>query len=566
MAKGERVPLEAMPCAAIIIRAEQEKKARGLTGMSLEEIVEALGLSRSQAYARAATLGSELPVRGPGRPRKGKTDQPPAEAAIVSQLVLRFVMENPGSFYLKKERHVYSDDFKAFVLDLLSPGGIAHGLTAAQAAKAINIPVHTINSWRANGRRRMKKVARQEPKAPLTLEDNTPIFSPEVERLLALYREWRGNFSSFCASLPGHGIHLSAEKVAQVLDLAEVRPRKRRNRYHVDAETLRGGLERFFANAQLCEDGKNVAITMGDSKYVFSWQVMVDMATNAVVGFDIRNAESGEGFLNALEQAAEAAGEPPLAAMRDRRKCNVSNEVEASLGEQGIESILTPKRRPQTNGPAENLFSLLTQSMPDIVIDDGSPEELAKSLLWYILTAFVLGRNMAPRKVLKGLTPGEAFDQRKVDEEERQQAREKLKKRAQDSRKPKRRGGTRKEDPVATQLVKQELERLSIQDPGDKTAVYLSKLGEDVASDSLGILNSRLEGGFDPNCSKTRISTGNRHQPLDLEDYLVQRIGQLEVGVLVGGDHPAVCLRITLAGQDDVFPGARRKGSGAKIA
>ena len=508
MGKTTRIPLTPMNSAAVILRAEQERKVLGLVGLGPEEVIQVLGLSRSQAYARAAGIGGELSDRGPGRPATVAENDDVAPPGTVTEAVLEYVTMNPGAMYFKEDRFVYSDDFRAFVLDLVAPGGPASDLTASQAARAIGIPVHTLNSWRANGRRRLVKVMKVEPKAQAVLDDASQLFSPEVQRLLRLYQDWKGNFSSFCASLPAHNIHLSAEKVAQVLDLADVRPRPRRKRVQVDAETLRGGLERFFANAQLCEDGKNVAITLGDRKYVFTWQVMVDVATNAVVGFDVRPAEDGQGFLNALEQATQAAAEPPLSTMRDRRKCNVSKAVEDALQDQDIESILTPKKRPQTNGPAENLFSLLAQSMPEIIVQAETPEKLAQSLLWYILTAFALGRNLAPRKTLKGLSPGEAFDQQKADEQTRQKARAKLKKRAADSRRERKRGGTRKEAPVVRDLLRTEFDELGVDDPKEKTATFLSKLGIDVALESVAILRARLESGFDPNASKAGYLRG----------------------------------------------------------
>jgi len=557
--------MTAMNCAAMVIRCVQERKARRLTGMGPEEVIMALGVSRAQAYARAAEIGDEISSRGPGRPRKPQTETPRERCSGISLVVLDYVVANPGSAYLKKDRRVYSDDFKAFVLDLMAPGDMAHGMTAAQVARGLNIPVHTLNSWRGTGRRKLIKAAQKKPAPPSTLDDSTPVFSPEVQRLIKLFETWKGTFSGFCDALPGHGIHLSAEKVAQILDIADVRPRPRRKRVEVDAEMLRGKLERFFANAQLCEDGKNVSITLGDKKYTFAWQVMVDVATNAVVGFDVRTAESGEGFLNALDQATETAKEPPLATMRDRRKCNVSQDVEDALEKQGIESILTPKKRPQTNGPAENLFSLLTQTMPGINIDAENPQQLAKSLLEYILLAFVLGRNLVPRKRLNGKTPGDAFREREVDDEERRKAQEKLKKRARDSRTDRsKRGGSRKEDPVVKALLHTEFQELAIEDSKGKTAAFLAKLGMDVALEAIALYRARIEGGFEPNGSRAGYLTGiavrlaNRNE--DMRQYHHHLRLRMKAGELLFEpfDNQLAALRQELEGKELVRSLVRR--------
>lgn len=92
---------------------------------------------------------------GPGRPRKSPEEQlmhPNTEAVI--QAVTQFVIENPGCVYRKHERRVYSDVFKRFILEMFHEGGLACDMTVRQAAHAMGVSLHTLNSWLAGRRRK----------------------------------------------------------------------------------------------------------------------------------------------------------------------------------------------------------------------------------------------------------------------------------------------------------------------------------------------------------------------------------------------------------------------------
>ena len=90
----------------------------------------------------------ERSKRGPGRPPKAADAPPHPNALPVMRAVRDFMVDHPGSVDKSGKRAFYSDDFRAFVLAMLSKGGLAATMTAEEAADAIGVSVHTLNSWR----------------------------------------------------------------------------------------------------------------------------------------------------------------------------------------------------------------------------------------------------------------------------------------------------------------------------------------------------------------------------------------------------------------------------------
>ena len=121
-----------------------------------KEALEKMGLP-TEGAEDAADAMEQLVIesrRGPGRPRKSTEEKlMHHNTEAVMQAVTQFVIHNPGCVYRKHERRVYNDDFKSFVLEMLDEGGLAHGMTARQAAHAIGVSLHTLNSWLAARRR-----------------------------------------------------------------------------------------------------------------------------------------------------------------------------------------------------------------------------------------------------------------------------------------------------------------------------------------------------------------------------------------------------------------------------
>jgi transposase InsO family protein len=516
--------------AALIIRARQEEKRLGLSNATADEVVQALQVSRSRAYALAADIADVLPCRGPGRPRKEETDSSTDEPQrAVSQAVKCYLLDHPGTTYLGRKRRVYTDAFRRFVLDLVGPGGLAEAMPVAEAAEAIGIPVHTLNGWLYGGPKKLRQArAKPESKPAEPPPEPTSAWDREAAKVIALYDDWKGNFSSFCDTLAQHGIDLSRAKVSQILFVAGRRKARPRNRHRVDAEAVRGALERFFPNAQVSEDGTCVKITVNEATYTFSWQLVTDVSSTAHLGFAVRDAEDGKGFVNSMDQAKQTAGAPPEAALRDNRKCNVSNHVEDTLNDEGVISMTSRKGRPQTIGSTEGAFSLFKQAMPHIELAGDTPRELARSALTQILTAYCAGRNLAPRKSLDNRTPAQAYADNDPDESERDRVQRRLrelKKRSRRSRKP---GDSRREDVVLRQQMVEALNDLSVSDPRKGTLNKLVSCGLDASLEAVAIVKAKLEAGKqlgeDPQRYLLRIAVNvaNRNEDLAAFEHLIE--------------------------------------------
>jgi hypothetical protein len=89
----------------------------------------------------------ERSKRGPGRPPKPAEPLPHPNALPVMRAVRDYMIDHPGSVDTSRKRAFYNDGFKAFVLEMLAEGGMAHDMTAEEAADAIGVSVHTLNSW-----------------------------------------------------------------------------------------------------------------------------------------------------------------------------------------------------------------------------------------------------------------------------------------------------------------------------------------------------------------------------------------------------------------------------------
>ena len=136
---------------AAVTLGTEVKMQLGLGEDDAHETLRAMGLPTEDADDAAREMERRLveAQRGPGRPRKS------AEEAVLHPLtqkvalaVMEYLMRHPGAAYKKWERHHYSDDFKAFVLDtLMADDELCSTMTVRQAAHATRIPLNTLNAW-----------------------------------------------------------------------------------------------------------------------------------------------------------------------------------------------------------------------------------------------------------------------------------------------------------------------------------------------------------------------------------------------------------------------------------
>jgi len=514
----------------MILRGWQELEELRPAVETPEGIITALGVSRSRAYALCRKLPELLPSRGPGRPCREK--QPEYERIAtqlhVTELVRDYNVRHPGAMVEVNQRMRYSDGFRSFALGLIEPGGAAHALTRAEVARALGVPLHTLNSWLYAGPKKLRETKGEAAAVPASPGTESACWSGEVEAMVALWDSWKGNVTTFARAAGEQGIKMSQERISQILQITGRRPRKLRNRHQVDAEALRGALERFYPNAQVATDGKYVDLTLHGEQHRFCWQLVTDVATGAHLGLAVRDQEDSKGFVDAYEQAKATAGGVPLAALRDNRSCNVSGAVEAKLEKDNVLSMTSRKGRPQTNGTTEGAFSLFEQSMPDISLDDTTPRELARTILHFILTAYCSGRNQTPRKALKSITPAEAFSQPGPDDGQREEARQRLSKMKKRAKQSGKRRARRQERPAVRKLMLEVLEQLGVAQPRKGTIDKLVSLGLDPALEAAGIVLAKVDNGLelsdDPEryLLKIAINLANRDEDLATFEHTVK--------------------------------------------
>ena len=513
--------------AGVLLTGYQLRKQLCLGDPGPEGIVEALEASRSQMYAMAELVRLMIDDgRGPGRPpvTTEATDSTLPRQLALSMAVSQWLREHPGAVYSGRERTHYSDRFRGFVVDLLSPGGIAHALTRDKAAFVMGMSVHTLTHWLS------AKVPITKPEAAETAADDTaaqaaareptpddatgieatPVDEPAANdepklpgsqwaataaQVLDLWSRWKGTFAAFCRSLPANGIDYSYGLVRSILAVEEQRPFKKRRDRHPDAEAIRGELARLFPNAQWNADGKSVLVQVGDATYRFNWELVVDNATTGHLGFSIRDHEDSAGVLEALQQAEDTAGEPPVAFVRDPRKCNTAATIEEELEKKKVVSMFSPVGRPQSNSPAENAFSLFQQKMPPIYIPEGlDDKQLAQLVLWYVLFAYSAGRNQTPRRRLKGKTPAQAFEDAAISEEQKAQAREQLRelrRRIEEQEAANRRRCA----PALKQLLTDFFTENGLDDPNERYIAQIGSYGIEAALEAMAVFLAKTEAG-----------------------------------------------------------------------
>jgi hypothetical protein len=152
--------------AAVVVCALEVSAELGMPAMDPREAVRKMGLPWDEVEAAVPLLKAWLveESRGPGRPRKREADltaHPGTKAVMYA--VRDYLMEHPGSAAQGPtgERHYYSEDYKAFVLKLLGPGGAGEGMTPEQAEYATGVSPNTLTSWR---RATTKQGHGEEPK------------------------------------------------------------------------------------------------------------------------------------------------------------------------------------------------------------------------------------------------------------------------------------------------------------------------------------------------------------------------------------------------------------------
>ncbi|MBM4355501.1 MAG: transposase family protein [Deltaproteobacteria bacterium] len=491
-------------------------------------------------------------ARAAGRPPTGEPAKSGDEAPHLAlfEALRDWLLEHPGAVSKADGRLSCSDGYRAFVVDLFGPGGLAQLLSREATAQVLGLSRHTLAHWLSPSLPAIPEPAAEAGPPPVDSAPDEvetsgrtqepPAMPPEGEasdqlpeeecdagmvtglprsawaaqavQVITLWEKWEGGLATFCRTLPEHGINYSYGVVRNILALAGKRRRRAGRPHHPDAEALRGELTRMFANAQWHGDGKNVQVRVGDALYRFNWELVVDNETTGHLGFSIQDNENCVGVLESLEQAEQTAGGPPIAFMRDPRKSNTAKEIEEKLAEKNVTSMFPTTRRPQTNSPVETEFGLFEQKMRPISIPEGlGGKELARLVLWYVLFAYSAGRNQTPRQRLRHKSPAQAFKETSVTDEEKAIARERfneLKRQVEEQEASNRNRCA----PAIAALLADFFGRHNLHDPRNTYIPQIGAYGPEAALEAMAIFAAKQEAGTLPDRHHERYLLGIARQ------------------------------------------------------
>lgn len=483
--------------------ARQHLDHFGLPHPSVAAILEATEVARSRAYEIAARLEAALSglVASVGRPVKTEPSSPPGEALLLARAVLDFVMAHPGCVSGSATRRVYSDAFRVRILELRE----AHpDLEISCFAQAVRVPLPTVEDWlRAGIDARPESIARTNDDAIAESDDARSI---HFQSILAAYKSWCGNFTSFCEHVHHHlRLPYGDSLIARILFVhGERTPRPRKGR-SPDEEATKDTFEIFFPGAQWVGDGMEVEVHVNDEPFLFNLELDVDAASGALVGASIRDEEDSDAVVEAFEDGVSSAGAPPIAVLLDNRPSNHTERVDAALGE--TLRIRATLFRPENKAHVEGAFGLFSQEAPPLIVRATTPRELARELLRLRVQTFARTLNHRPRRDRSWRNRIDLYRSASPTEEEIARAKEALEERR---RRQERAYATQlaRADPLILRALDDAFARLGLIDPEHHFRNAIARYDRDTVADGIAIFEGKLNLGTLPESADARYLLG----------------------------------------------------------
>ncbi len=432
----------------------------GLPCPNVEQILDATGAKRSRAYELRDRIHGLLHglVRRPGRPRVSPTTPPSADpTAGLTRETLRFLMDHPGCVYGGPKRRRYADTFRHWVLECRPQHP---DLDLSLFADAVGLPAGTVEDWLRAGRAEPSG----DPSAPTSSPDiEADAKTTMIETVLHVWREWQGNFSSFCAHVrQHHRLDLSNTLISQILFEQGERTPPRRGRRCSDEDALRGAFETFFPGAQWVGDGKTVVITLDGEPFAYNFELLVDACSGAFIGISIRDEEDAKAVVEAFERGIETSGDAPIALLLDNRPSNHTEEVDDALGD--TLRIRATQGRPQNKAHVEGGFGLFAQHTPPLFLRTSDRRELGRQVVALVAELFARLINHRPRTDRRGKSRAEIYEEQTVTDEEKEEARRALQERLRKQERARRTREARL-DPDVRRILDRAFLRLELLDP-----------------------------------------------------------------------------------------------------
>ena len=497
--------------AAVLLVARSLCQRFELPRPTAQEILAATGASRSRAYEIAARVEALLPtlVHPIGRP-PSDASLPPAlsDDAAVTRSMLRFVMTHPGCAHAHAGRQRYSDELRCFVVALREQHA---DMDWECFAAAVEVPAGTLKAWQSVVHDPVPSSADS-----MSVDDETPLTEtpttndptlPQIETLLAAWKSWHGTFVDFCAHLQREfRLPFGRQLIAHILEAHGVRLPRRRQGRSPDEIALRGAFETFFPGAQWVGDGKVVSVQLGEQRFTFNLELMVDADSAASVGMSVRVTEDSAAVTTAFADGIVTTTKPPIAVLLDNRPSNHTPEVDAALGDT-LRIRATPER-PQNKAHVEGALGLFSQAVPPIALDTNQPPRaLAQQLLSLIACTWARTLNHRPRADRCGRSRVDLYRDAQPTQEQIAHARRALEERF---KRQELAHATRqaRERPEVRDLLDAHFQRLALLDPERHIRLAIARYPIDAIVSSLAIYESKLRAGSLPEGADARYLLG----------------------------------------------------------
>jgi hypothetical protein len=422
--------------ALVLVAAALWRRQTGMTLLDDSEILDTLAVSRSQALemrARLAEAAAQL-HRPVGRPRAAG----PAAAdgyVNVMRAVRDHLMANPGAVTGRGRRQRYSADFQTLVVGLRAPGQPGCQLTVEQFADAVGVPLATVKDWLSQAAQvacsdqtdtGSAAPAAADPAdpppavSPKSDDGDAPddglddlLVNPHVATLVGEWRQWQGDFSSFCHHLRDHlRLPYGPTWIGSVLHALRLRTPASRGR-PVMAPWSRSTFDCPLPGLQWLADGREVTIVFDGQPYIFNWEASVDGCVCASVGLTVSDHEDSAALIGTVEHGTITTGHKPVVASVDAKPSNHAPAVQQAISPTLV--LQTTVGRGQAKAPVEGHFGLFSQAVPPLVVSGSTPREQARCVVELVLTAWSRGRNGRPRRSLAGRSPAQAYTQDQPD-------------------------------------------------------------------------------------------------------------------------------------------------------
>ena len=163
-------------------------------------------------------------------------------------------------------------------------------------------------------------------------------------------------------------------------------------------------VKKFFPNAQLCLDGKEIDIAINDKAFTFIVEMAKDLASDNITAAEFGKSETAELVQNAYEQHRQKFGDP-MSALVDNSSAN--NKATIDLGAEGVLIIKAHPYRGETKGQLEGEFGRFERLTSPISIYGFDDQARALSIAKETVKLYALLRNQTPRCRQCPFTPEE---------------------------------------------------------------------------------------------------------------------------------------------------------------